>query len=415
MFSRLFNVTTNLQLLVNPKLYFISKFCLILCIILQRVLLIVYNEPEDYSWKIILQMVALLSLIVCEYLLAWAFSKRKIRKDVQAFMFLIIQIGFSQLFLELSLLEFSKENRELTEVFFQETAWLNILTVILTDSNLLKGGLLFYILCISALDLSTFSYKLYYLSWALSALVIIVATFLSCKTQCTKDPTKISNNHAKFSNLETSIEGVAIIDKNKDITYMNGLFKGLFEASTDKEALVKILKLRKFDSYSPATQRGYLQEIKPKSVNSRREPKEPKSPTNFSMRSLIDPHISLDVPKNNSLAQIRGSFSPRPSIFANQVVNHRSSLFQGTPSILLKGGSNFNFSSKNLDTATNTATNTNLNAYLPRIKINLSRLHDEESRPGWFGNEVEARSPLIHLSPEPSFLGMDNYLISFSE
>lgn len=62
--------------------------------------------------------------------------------------------------------------------------------------------------------------------------------------------------------FETHTHGLALVNSQGNILYMNGNFKGIMNSTDDHEALEEVLRLRKFESYPERTRRGFMDEIR---------------------------------------------------------------------------------------------------------------------------------------------------------
>lgn len=432
--KRLLTMLSKIQFLNHPKIYLLSKLFLVLIVILQRIIMLCQNR-EDHKEFIpfyAIQMVIMLLFVAVELGMYYYIQKYQTKKLIGEMLILILQIAVSQALVELTLQTIVIEERRNMEVVFQEILFLNCHVVLFVGSRPFKSILLFYVSLVSLFRLSNFKDSVQYISWSLMAFVFLSSTLMTFKSkEKVRIPSEPQASHRNSFKLETAMEGVAIVTREKQVLAMNGLFRSILECPLDHEALDRLLKLRRFDAYSSEAQSSFLRGIKLSKA-----PSEGKSPSKES-KSFGDlpkstTYIkSLEVPTprvaNNDNG---GSVRHRPSIFQRNSILHRTSIMQRgsiyhrtsisqQPSIFFNGGgpsvrktSNFlSASSHKIETLTQIPSSRH-----PMIKINLSKADEEPTgtdllfngKPIW--NETDAKSPLIHLAPEPSF-GVDSVIL----
>jgi len=378
----------------------------------------VKNEKPGLTAYFVVQIALLPLLFVIEFLLLWFFSRTKVRKGIGILSILIIQILFSQGFVELSLCIFPNTEREYTEVIFQEIYFLNSLVILFSESRVLKGILMFYIAILSLFRFSNFAESVLYISWCLIAIIIIFSTLIIFRKRKIFKPPPEPSHHKHNFKIETEVEGVAIIAKDKSVLAMNGLFRGMLDEDSENLALEKLLNLRKFESYPAEFQKALLNEIKLTKLQLPKNFKESRSFGDIpkSTTALIK---SLEVPTSRAGKTInpqqRPSFFQRPSIFQRGSLFQRPSIFQRT-SIMANRKISHHVSaasSNKIDTQTQLTTGRG-----PLIKINFSKADEEQTesiRPGQgVGDESDTRSPLIKATPGQGFgIILKNKVLTF--
>lgn len=325
----------------------------------------------------------------------WFLSKRKPPEQIHILCIILIHILFSQTFMEVSLLSIVDQSRASTEFIFQELFFINGLMIFFTGSQILKDVLLLYLAAISLLRLTDFvDSELQYISWILMfTFCVCLPLLLRCRRKEVKLPAKPGFIPRKSLKFDNCLEGVAMISKDQEILYMNGLFKGLMDSNGEREALDKMLKLKKVDIATP--QKPHLQEIKLKSTNNSATVYSRKDQRSFGdlPKSTSEHPTSLEVPKSGSLAPNRRNMSPRPSIFQHRtsILQHRNSVFGPSSPMALRKESRAQ-STRSPDVPSSGSTSNR-----PLIRINLTKVQDDDNRPVWFGSDSECRSPLIKL------------------
>ena len=408
-------MSEKLLLVKCPKLYLLAKFIIAGSIMLQRGLFLLYikkGEERHFSSFIITQIILLPLFILFECMLFWLFFRRNIHRFIQILCILAFQIVFSQVILVLSLNSLPSLEDGITIKTYslsQEVFILNCIIILYTDSELLKGGSLLYTTLVTVFGIFPSSSKISYVGWLMMVIILISSTvLLEYKEKRGKSLLEKKKNNDEIQqklSLDNSIEGEALITKNKEVLGMNGIFKVLLGTHNASEARDLLFKLRKFSSFTVTQQKELFQEVRVKNTPLTLKKETSRSYLDVNIKSLTDSPKSVMTPKTDFNSN-RASTSI-PSIFQNRIssLNIRPSLFQNRtsiaqqrPSIFARRGSNFNLgvSTRNIETILNT------NGF-PQKKFNLSGIQ-EENRPISPHSDSDSRSPLMHLSPEPSSL-----------
>ena len=406
-------MSEKLLLVKRPKLYLLAKFMIAGSMMLQRGLFLFYikkGEEGHFSSLIIIQIILLPLFVLFECMLFWLFFRRSIHRFIQVLCVLAFQIIFSQVILVLSLNSLpSSEDGQTTKTYSlsQEIFILNCIIILYTDSALLKGSSLLYTTVVTVFRVFPLSFKISYVGWSIMVVMLLFSTVLfECKKKRRKSLLEVKeNNYEKQQqlSLDNSLEGEALITKDKEVLGMNGIFKALLGVHNAHEARDLIFKLRKFSSFSATQQKEFFQEIKTKTTILTTKKETSRSYLDANVKSISDSPKS--TPKTDYTSQ-RG-YTRRPSNFQNRIstINRRPSILQNRasivnqrPSIFARRGSNFNLgiSTKNIESILNT------NGF-PQIKVNLSGIQ-EENRPVSPNNDSDSRIPLMYLLPEPTSL-----------
>jgi len=250
------------KLFSQPKLYFFLKLVFFFIIILERLYILLENDPEDH----VTYFIPLIAILACSIALEYCGIKLTIRKkakEIYQFSFiLIIQIITCQAIIELSIPMFSDgAYQQHTDVLRSDILYLAALAAIFIEASILRLGILVYTLAIFFFRLSDITKAIFYIGWGIMMTILVVSNLISyLKYHQPKDNQQIPKNIE--NELNAYSHGIVIINKNSQLMFMNHSFKSLMGYADSNAAFEEVLKLRKFDSYSDRARKNYLEEMK---------------------------------------------------------------------------------------------------------------------------------------------------------
>jgi len=250
------------KLFSQPKLYFFLKLAFFFIIILERLYMLLENDPEDHVTYFI-PLIAILSCsIALEFCGIKLIIKRKVKEIYQFSFIFIIQIITCQAIIELSIPMFSDDvNQQQTDVLRSDILYLATLTAIFIEASILRLSILVYTLAIFFFRLSDITKTVFYIGWGIMMAILVISNIL----YYFKYP-QPNDDHQIPKNIENELNayshGIVIVNKNSQLVFMNHSFKSLMGYADPNAAFEEVLKLRKFDSYSDRARKNYLDEIK---------------------------------------------------------------------------------------------------------------------------------------------------------
>jgi len=253
----------NHLLLRRSNLYFLIKLLFIASIIIQRIGLALDIALKD-TIAIIMWPVLYFLLFLLEGALYRIISKKQRFQGFTDLFFFLFQIIFSECSIALSSPLVSAIGDKINIVLKQEVLFVCFNTLVFTNSIMIRFGLLLYASSTVLFRLSEPLEMMYYISsFAMAAVVLVGAlyTFLFSQDIVSLTDALKTKNFNDFAKLETIPHGLAILSKDKDVIFMNGVFKGILDLSDESDALQEILKLKNYDSYPEEVKQRLLREI----------------------------------------------------------------------------------------------------------------------------------------------------------
>jgi len=249
-------------LFYQPKLYFFLKLIFFLIIILERLYMILENDPEHHVAYFIPLIAVLLCSLIIEYMGIKRMTRRKIKEIFQFSFILIVQIITFQAIIELSLPMFSDQiSQQEIDVLRSDILYLVALTCIFIDASILRLSILVYTLSIFFFRLSDITKSVFYIGWGIMMAILVTSNlFYYFKSHQEKDQSHIPKSLE--NELNANSHGIMIINKNSQLLFMNYSFKAIMCTPDPNLAYDEVLKLRKFESYSDRAKRNYLEEMK---------------------------------------------------------------------------------------------------------------------------------------------------------
>ena len=254
----------------KPVIYFSLKAAFVIAIIAQRILLYTKSSSTDQipfkvSGPVVFLALLLIEMASYHYLIA---KKKEYKKHADVFFF-VFQLIFSEAIILLSNAVPNHSDTKFTFTLQQEVFFICLNTQIFIKSLFIRISLLFYLACVTAFQINSFSLigMTYYYSWIIMALTLLLGAgylliFTKNKDNAPELPIKNGNN--SMSRLENIPHGLAILTQDRDVIFMNGVFKGILDLTDERDALQRIMKLKRFEAYPEQTQQRFLQEIKVK-------------------------------------------------------------------------------------------------------------------------------------------------------
>ncbi len=254
---------TGFEVFFNqPKLYFFLKLVFFLIIILERLYMLLENDPEQHVAYFIPLIAVLICSVVVEYMGIKLIIRRKIKEIFQFLFILIVQIITFQAIIELSIPMFSDDmTQQETDVLRSDILFLATLTCIFIEASILRLGMMVYTLSIFFFRLSDITKAVFYIGWGIMmALLVTTNLFYYFRSNQEKDQSHIPKTLENELNANT--HGIMIINKDSQLLFMNHSFKMIMGTPDPHNAYGEVLKLRKFESYSDRAKRNYLEEMK---------------------------------------------------------------------------------------------------------------------------------------------------------
>ena len=251
----------GLQVLFRQsKLYLLTKTLLFLVIILERLYMFLKEETNDSLVYFLIIIAVLFLSFLSEIAFIKYFTRKRIKKNTLRLMLFIHQIITFQALIELTFPMTDLNDEVQNGIIRQDMLFLITLLAIFLDALIVRFAVLIYLLAIFTFRLSETFPNAYYASWAIMTAILLLSGFIFF---CSKRKTGIKNPVPDKiqREFENHIEGIAIINQNKQVTLMNGVFKGLLDSNNEDDALEEILRLRKMCSYSERSKRGFMEEI----------------------------------------------------------------------------------------------------------------------------------------------------------
>lgn len=230
-------------------------------IILQRGLIYTEDSLNCPLSFVMYHLAGLLILFLLEIILYNFLLKKEQLRRFAHIIFFTYKIIFLELIVELGATKWYFTDNSLLFLVPQEMLFTCILIVIFTNSELTKSGLLIFTVITIMFRVSPILNGLFYTSWGLMAFTIIAGLLVATpgKNKYESRPKKKVDD---FSKLENKTYGVAILTKHRDVIFMNGVFKGIIGTSNEREAMQRLIRLRRFETYPEVTQQTILQQIK---------------------------------------------------------------------------------------------------------------------------------------------------------
>lgn len=307
----------------KPIIYFSLKAAFVIAIITQRILLYTKSSSTDQipfkvSGPVVFLLLLLLEMASYYYLIA---KRKEYKKHADVFFF-VFQLIFSEAIILLSNAVPNHSDIKFTFTLQQEVFFICLNTQIFIKSLFIRISLLFYLACVTAFQINSFSLigLTYYYSWIIMALTLLLgAGYLLIFTK-NKDNTPelpIKNSNDSMSRLENIPHGLAILTQDRDVIFMNGVFKGILDLTDERDALQRIMKLKRFEAYPEQTQQRFLQEIKVKldHESQQQEKKIERRKTLLGLANANNNEVSSPSSRESPAAIAKKPFEKMPTIF----------------------------------------------------------------------------------------------------
>lgn len=246
------------EIIKHPKLYFITKSLLFLIIIIERLVMLLKGSTSETI--IYFLMIALLIpvSIIMEYILFRYMSYKRTTKRMQMIVSLLIHIISFEILIECSLQMLEPERVGEKNILRSNILFMTTLILFFIDSKSYQFLIATYVIAINFFRISTIPSAEYNITWAVMEVILLISAIMLWISDTTESKKQLPEKLQK--DFENFTQGLAVITLDGEILYMNGNFKGLMESDYEYEALDKILKLRRFDSYSEKARRKFLEE-----------------------------------------------------------------------------------------------------------------------------------------------------------
>ena len=265
----------NYLLFQKPKLYFSFKALLIFAIILQRIIIFLENDDDDKISANLVQIMGFPVLLGIEIGLFLLFKKRNRLMQFASIIFTLLQIVIAEYTIAVSRKYMvGMDKSAIDTILRQEVLFIGVYAILFYESPFLKFILICYIAPTLFYRLSMPINELCFISWGIMLTGFLIACLVVFLHE---DEKKVGKTAGDFSSFENIPHGMAILTKDKEVLFMNGVFKGILDLDDEKNALQKVMKLKRFDTYPDQTKQRFLQEIRLRNVGgeSRNEVKTP--------------------------------------------------------------------------------------------------------------------------------------------
>ena len=248
-------------LLTQPRFYFSVKFILFLLIILERVFLYLNGSHSKAIVYFLLQVVLLPCSIILEYIILKIMDRKRIKIDTQQLILFLFQIATLEILVECTLRMFHNNNTEYIKIIQHDLLFLAALNAIFVHPVPYRTGILLYINIICNFHLLGSQQDKYCIFWAIMAAVVLI-TLVVYSRVAHKAPLKEAMSKNLRRELENHTKALVILNKNWNILFMNGNFRGLLNSKSSSDALGEALKLRKLESYPERVRKEFIEELR---------------------------------------------------------------------------------------------------------------------------------------------------------